>query len=77
MLKVFSSCVRFFEEIRIYQRDQRGKVKKRHDHLMDCLRYLVTALHTAIDRFKVKPITYRTEAPPPRHDTRTTGWMGA
>ena len=38
-LKVFKSCSHFFEEFRLYRRDEKGKVVKKGDHLMDCLRY--------------------------------------
>ena len=40
-LKVFASCLEFFDEFETYQRDEKGRVIKRNDHLMDCLRYLV------------------------------------
>jgi hypothetical protein len=40
-LKVFRSLGSFLSEFRLYRRDQDGKVVKDHDHLMDCLRYLV------------------------------------
>lgn len=40
-LKVFKSCAAFLQEYRIYRRDEHGKVVKKNDHLMDCLRYLV------------------------------------
>lgn len=39
MLKVFKSCVQWFEEFQIYRRDQKGKVVKEKDHLMDSTRY--------------------------------------
>lgn len=51
-LKVFSSCSNFFSEYRLYRRDERGVIVKKHDHLMDCLRYLVMS---GLDRAKVKP----------------------
>lgn len=38
-LKVFASCLPWFEEFRMYRRDDNGKVVKQHDHLMDCTRY--------------------------------------
>jgi len=42
-LKVFESCVDFFLEYRKYHRDEDGRIKKgQDDHLLDCLRYLVT-----------------------------------
>lgn len=40
-LKVFSNLTNFFDEYRLYRRDESGKVVKDRDHLMDCLRYLV------------------------------------
>jgi hypothetical protein len=40
-IKVFRSLQYFFEEFRMYRRDEKGKVVKERDHLMDCLRYLV------------------------------------
>ncbi len=38
-LKVFSTCQKWFEEYRIYRRDEQGKIVKENDHLMDCTRY--------------------------------------
>lgn len=40
-LKVFRTLGGWFEEFRLYRRDERGKVVKDGDHLMDCCRYLV------------------------------------
>lgn len=40
-LKVFKSCGNWLAEYRIYRRDDKGKVVKSNDHLMDCTRYLV------------------------------------
>jgi phage terminase large subunit-like protein len=40
-LKVFRSCQKWFDEFRVYFRDEKGKVVKENDHLMDCTRYLV------------------------------------
>lgn len=40
-LKVFRSLSPWFNEFRIYRRDQNGKIIKENDHLMDCTRYLV------------------------------------
>lgn len=51
-LKVFASCVAWFEEFRMYQRDKHGRIKKQHDHLMDATRYLV---RSGRQRMKVKP----------------------
>lgn len=41
-LKIFSTCQHWFEEYRIYRRDEKGKVVKQKDHLMDATRYFVT-----------------------------------
>lgn len=38
-LKVFKSCGAWFDEFQIYRRDQKGKVVKEKDHLMDAMRY--------------------------------------
>jgi hypothetical protein len=40
-LKVFNNCQAWLSEFRIYRRDERGKVVKSNDHLMDCTRYLI------------------------------------
>jgi len=40
-LKVFKSCRMWFDEFRLYRRDEMGKIVKENDHLMDCTRYMV------------------------------------
>lgn len=40
-LKVFSTCVNWIREYRIYRRDEKGKVVKENDHAMDDTRYLI------------------------------------
>lgn len=40
-LKVFKSLQPWLQEFRIYRRDEKGKVVKQNDHLMDTTRYLV------------------------------------
>lgn len=42
-LKVFSSLTSFFTEYRLYRRDEKGRIIKENDHLMDCMRYIVAA----------------------------------
>lgn len=42
-LKVFSTLRAWLDEYRIYRRDERGRIVKEHDHLMDCTRYIVMA----------------------------------
>lgn len=52
-LKVFRSCGNWFGEYRIYRRDDKGKVVKENDHLMDSTRYLVM---TGLSIARVKPV---------------------
>lgn len=40
-LKIFSTCTNIIKEIRMYRRDEKGKIVKKDDHVMDALRYLV------------------------------------
>ncbi len=42
-LKVFDDLEPWWEEFRLYRRDEKGKIVKRNDHLMDATRYLVTS----------------------------------
>lgn len=46
-LKVFSSLHNFAKEYVLYRRDDRGRIIKENDHLMDALRYLVIELNRA------------------------------
>ena len=50
-LKVFRSMQQWLAEFRLYRRDERGRVVKDNDHLMDCTRYLESRL----SRMLVKP----------------------
>jgi hypothetical protein len=38
-LKVFRSCVNWISEYRVYRRDEKGRIIKENDHLMDVTRY--------------------------------------
>lgn len=40
-LKVFSTCQQTLAEFRLYRRDEKGRVVKDNDHLMDALRYAI------------------------------------
>lgn len=40
-LKVFKTLQNFLSEYRLYRRDEKGKIVKVNDHLVDCLRYLI------------------------------------
>lgn len=51
-LRVFASCLAWFEEFRLYRRDDKGRVVKQNDHLMDATRYLI---HSGLSRMIVPP----------------------
>lgn len=42
-IKVFSNCVNFLKEYRLYRRDENGKIIKENDHLMDAGRYYIVS----------------------------------
>jgi phage terminase large subunit-like protein len=42
-LKAFTSLSNWYKELRLYRRDENGKVVKQEDHAMDAMRYLVMA----------------------------------
>lgn len=49
-LKVFKSLLTWFEEYRLYRRDEKGKIVKENDHLMDCTKYLIlSGMGIAVD----------------------------
>jgi phage terminase large subunit-like protein len=50
-LKVFRNMQNWLAEFRLYRRDERGRVVKENDHLMDATRYLDSRIHQMI----VKP----------------------
>ncbi|MHB1260350.1 MAG: terminase large subunit domain-containing protein [Thermoplasmatota archaeon] len=51
--KVFASCTGWLREFRMYQRDEKGRIKKVNDHLQDSTRY---AVNSGLKRAKVRPI---------------------
>ena len=52
-LKVFKSLGNWLQEFRLYRRDEKGKIVKQDDHLMDTTRYLVMS---GLERAKTKPV---------------------
>lgn len=52
-MKVFSTCLNWLAEYRLYRRDEKGKIVKEFDHLMDATRYLV---NSGLDAAMVKPV---------------------
>lgn len=73
-LKVFESCGSWFEEYRLYRRDDKGRIVKQHDHLMDCTRYVVRA-RTRMKTQQPSPQKRRRPVFASR-STKGLGWMG-
>lgn len=58
-IKVFSTMTNFMNEIRMYRRDEKGKIIKSNDHLMDAFRYLImTGRDIATTEQATKPTNY-------------------
>lgn len=53
-LKVFSTCISWLAEYRLYRRDERGHIVKKNDHLMDATRY---AIVSGLKRAIVRPVS--------------------
>lgn len=51
-IKVFRNCANLLAEYRLYRRDEKGRVVKNNDHLMDAMRYLIMS---GLDREIVQP----------------------
>ena len=66
-LKVFKSCQNLLAEMRLYRRDDKGKVVKSNDHLCDSMRYL---LASGLGLACTAPVKQETV----QH--RAGGWMG-
>ncbi len=50
-LKVFASCTQWFDEYRLYRRNEDGRIVKENDHLQDCLGYgVVSGLQRAVTK---------------------------
>ena len=61
-IKVFSTCNSFLEEIRVYRRDEKGRIVKENDHIMDAFRYcMVSGIQLAKPEnpVKKKPSLFR------------------
>lgn len=69
-LKVFTTCANVRAERRLYRRDDKGKVVKERDHLMDAERYLVMS---GMARGTTMPITDQA-AEAPRGRSMATGY---
>jgi phage terminase large subunit-like protein len=51
-MKVFKSCTNWLSEFRLYRRDEKGRIVKVNDHLMDASRYLISS---GLARASTKP----------------------
>jgi phage terminase large subunit-like protein len=67
-LRVFKSLSGWFDEFRLYRRDEKGRVVKSMDHFMDCTRYLV---RSGMRRAITKPQP-NIQTP---HKTRKSAWL--
>jgi hypothetical protein len=70
-LKIFKSMVSWLQEFRLYRRDEKGRIVKNNDHLMDGTRYLVMS---GMARAKTKPVT--TAKRPNYSSGGESSWMG-
>ena len=73
-LKVFKSMQNWLAEFRLYRRDEKGRIVKANDHLMDSTRYCHSRLHEILG---TQPAPK--EKPKPEYSSfggRSTGWMG-
>ncbi len=73
-LKIFQSCQNLLSELRLYRRDERGRVVKERDHLCDSMRYLCMELHNVI-KTKVETVPEDREYLTPERSYASTGWM--
>jgi len=59
-IRVFSALHNFAKEYVLYRRDEKGRVIKEKDHLMDCLRYGVVEINRARSLSQVvRPTFYK------------------
>ncbi len=71
-LKLFSTLANTRSEMRLYRRDEQGKIVKENDHLMDALRY---AVMSGLARGKIEPVT-RNDGMPWFHWSPPPVWSG-
>jgi phage terminase large subunit-like protein len=57
-LKVFSTCQDLLAEYRLYARDEKGKISKKNDHLLDAMRY---GIMSGLPFAKQKPLEKRND----------------
>jgi phage terminase large subunit-like protein len=71
-LKVFRSCQNWLYEFRLYRRDEKGRIVKENDHLMDGTRY---AIMSGLERAILKPAPQEVEHRDYDLGSPGTGWM--
>lgn len=74
-LKIFGTLRAVFAEYRLYRRDDKGRIVKKHDHHMDALRYVVAS---GVDWLRAMPADQKRPFDPSRKlrtDGRRSGWM--
>lgn len=76
-IKVFKTMQSWLQEYRLYRRDEKGRIVKSNDHLMDATRYLiVSGLARAVwEPGKIKPVEDPFEFN--GHGGDSTSWMAA
>lgn len=70
-IKVFRTCSNWLSEVRLYRRDEKGKVVKERDHLMDATRYLVMS---GIARATTEPMEQYEDRRDFRDSSSSTGY---
>jgi len=62
---VSDRCQNFISEVSKYAKDENGKIAKRNDHLLDCLRYILNEsnYYTLFEEYKKQETTRRFETP--------------
>jgi len=71
-LKVFVSCTQWFDEYRLYRRNEDGRIVKENDHILDSTRYgVVSGIKRAVTKSPDHPKRDEVEFPytngPGRH----------
>lgn len=70
-LKVFASLNNWKAEYRLYRRDEKGKIVKEGDHLMDAMRYNIMS---GLERASTEPSKHKKPSEP--HFYQSGQWMG-
>lgn len=74
MFKVFKTCPLWLDEYRVYRRDEKGRIVKEDDHLLDATRYVFNSGLTLAE-FDIKGKTKQADPYKGRRNNQTS-WMG-